>query len=320
MPHRARAVPPRRASRLLAAVAAVLATLAAATPMTAATAQATAATGWLRLANLSPGEPTFDIYLYPVGDTQATLMLKDIGYGMVSAYQQVPAGNYSVAMRKAGAAASSLPVLSTTILVGAGDAYTLASVGPSSAPRVELLDDMLTPPKGRALVRVIQASLRQDRVTVSAGHHVLVHDLAFGSATSYATVTPGTWSLRAAGATMAATDRETLAAGSSYTLVVLDGAAHLELTCLTDGAGSRIAPTGGAPMGFGGTAPRPAPSPVLWLTGMAAGLLIAAAGAVWLRRIRAVTIHGQPMMNGRPMNGRPMNGRPMNGRPMNGRH
>lgn len=290
MPFLARVCPPRRTSRLLVVVAAVLAALATATaaPAAAAAAQTSAATGWLRLANLSPGEPTFDIYLYPVGDTRATLMLKGIGYGMVSAYHQVPAGNYSVAMRKAGAAAGSQPVLSTMILVGAGDAYTLASVGPSSAPRVELLDDMLTPPKGKALIRVIQASLRQSRVTVSAGQHVLVHDLAFGSATSYATVTPGRWNLRAAGATMTATDRDTLAAGSSYTLVVLDSGAHLELTRLTDGAGSKAAPMGGAPMGFGGTAPRPAPPPGLWLTGMAGGLLVAAAGALWLRRIRAV--------------------------------
>jgi Domain of unknown function (DUF4397) len=294
MPHRARACPLRRTSRLLAVAAAVLAAFATAAPAAAAAGtQASAATGWLRLANLSPGEPTLDVSLYPVGDSQATLMLKDIGYGMVSAYRQIPAGNYSVAMRKAGAAASSLPVLSTTILVGAGDTYTLASVGPSSAPRVELLPDMLTPPRGKALVRVIQASLRQGRVTVSAGAHVLVHDLAFGSATSYATVTPGTWKLRAAGATMTATGRDTLAAGSSYTLVVLDSGGHLELTCLTDGAGSKAAPMGGAPMGFGGTAPRPAPPPLLWLTAMAGGLLVAAAGALWLRRIRTVAVHGQ---------------------------
>jgi hypothetical protein len=292
MPHRARTGLPAWTSRLLA-VLAVAAALATAAPAAVAATQATGATGWLRLANLSPGEPMFDIYLYPVGDTQATLMLKDIGYGTVSAYQQVPAGNHSVAMRKAGAAASSPPVLSTTILVGAGDAYTLASIGPSSAPRLELLDDTLAPPKGKALVRVIQASLRQGRVTVSAGDHVLVHGLAFGSATAYATVPPGTWKLRAAGDTMTATDRDTLAAGSSYTLVVLDGAGHLELTCLTDGAGSKVAPRGGAPMGFGGTAPRPAPSPALWLTGMAGGLLIAAAGALWLRRVRVVTMNGQ---------------------------
>jgi hypothetical protein len=298
MPHRAWACP---MSRLLATGLATLATLALAAPAVAAPggaayAQTTAATGWLRLANLAPGEPMFDIYLYPVGGTKATLMLKNISYGMVSSYQQVPAGSYTVAMRKAGAAAGSLPVLSSTVAVAGAGAYTLASVGPSSAPRLELLDDMLAPPKGKALVRVIQASLRQRRVTVlswpeshpagSAGGHVLVSDLGFGGATSYAAVTPGRWNLRASGPTMTATDRDTWTAGTSYTVVVLDGASRLEVDCLTDGAGSKVQPSGGAPMGFGGTAPLPAPSPVPWLTAMAGGLLIAAAGALWLRRTR----------------------------------
>ncbi|MGH3156411.1 MAG: DUF4397 domain-containing protein [Streptosporangiaceae bacterium] len=283
MLHRARSCPMRR---LLAALFAALAAVAVVAPAAAAQAStASAVTGWLRLANLSPGEPTFDIYLYPVGGSQATLMLKNIGYGTVSAYQRIPAGNYSVAMRKAGSAAGSPPMLSTTILVGAGDAYTLASVGPSSAPRLELLNDMLTSPKGKALVRIIQASARQSRVTVSAGDHVLVSGLAFGSATTYATVAPGRWNLRASGASMTATDRDTWTAGSTYTLVVLDGSGHLELDCLTDGAGSKVQPAGGAPMGFGGTAPRPLPSPAGWLTAMAGGLLIAAGGALWLRRL-----------------------------------
>jgi len=303
MPHRAQACPAGRTSRLRPAGAAVLAAfatlavsafaglaaLAATAPAAGAAtgaARSSGAAGWLRLANLSPGEPTFDIYLYPIGGTKATLMLKDAGYGMVSAYQQVPAGSYTVAMRKAGAASGSLPVLSTTVAVAAAGAYTLASVGPSSAPRLELLDDMLAPPRGKALVRIIQASLRQRQVTVSAGDHVLVRGLSFGSATSYVTVTPGRWNLRAAGATTTATDRDTWTAGSSYTVVVLDGSTHLELDCLTDGAGSKVRPEGGAPMGFGGTAPRPGPSPVRWLAAMAAGLLIASAGALWLRRTR----------------------------------
>lgn len=278
--------PVRRAAvaRLLAVCAMALGLLTALTP--AATASpAGSSTGWLRLANLSPGSPTFDIYLYPVGNMRATLVLRDISYGMASGYQTVPAGGYTVAMRMAGKPASSSPVLSSTVSVGAGHAYTIASMGPSTAPRLELLSDMLTTPKGKALVRVIQASMHQSQVTVAAGGHVLVRDLAFGSATSYAAVQPGTWKLHATGQTMTASSRESLMAGTSYTLVVLDGTGHLELVCLTDGAGSKVSPAGAAAMGFGGTAPR-APSPLPWLAGLAVGLLLAASGALWLRRTR----------------------------------
>jgi uncharacterized protein DUF4397 len=280
MTHR---VPACRISRLLAAGAVALAMLGAAAPAAATTAPGT---GWLRLANLSPGMPTFDIYLYPVGNTHARLVLRNVSYGMVSGYRAVPAWSYTVAMRKAGQPASSPPVLSATIAVAAGHAYTLASVGPSSGPRIELLRDALTTPKGKALVRIIQASPRQSPVTVTAGRHVLVRDLAFGSATSFATVSPGHWDLRAAGRTMSATAWDTWAAGTTYTLVVLDAPGRLELACLTDGAGSRVRPAGGAAMGFGGTAPGPAPSPLPWLAAMAGGGLIAAGGAAWLRRTR----------------------------------
>lgn len=273
-----------RAARLLAVCAMALGLLSVLAPAATASPAGTA-TGWLRLANLSPGTPAFDIYLYPVGNMHATLVLRGIGYGMVSGYQTVPSGGYTVAMRMAGKPASSAPVLSSTISAGAGHAYTIASMGPSTAPRLELLNDMLTTPTGKALVRIIQASVHQSQVTVTEGGHVLVRDLAFGSATSYAAVPPGTWNLRATGPATTAASRKSLMAGTSYTVVVLDAAGHLELVCLMDGAGSKADPAGGAAMGFGGTAPR-VPSPLPWLAGLAAGLLLAAGGALWLRRTR----------------------------------
>lgn len=275
---------PVRAARLLAVGAMALGLLAA-HPLAATASPAGSATGWLRLANLSPGTPTYDIYLYPVGNMRATLVLRGISYGMVSGYQTIPAGGYTVALRMAGRPAGSTPLLSSTISAGAGHAYTIASMGPSAAPRLELLNDMLTTPRGKALVRIIQASSHQGQVAVTEGGHVLVRDLAFGGATSYAAVPPGTWKLRATGPSMTAASQKSLMAGASYTVVVLDAAGHLELVCLMDGAGSQADPAGGAAMGFGGTAPR-IPSPLPWLGGLAAGLLVSAGGALWLRRTR----------------------------------
>jgi hypothetical protein len=288
MPHRALAyrVLACRMSRLLAACCILLGALATLAPAAASTGRAAAGTGWLRLANLSPGQPKFDIYLYPVGNSQATLMLRDVGYGMIAHYRSVPAGSYTVALRRAGHPAGSQPVVSSTVSVTAGRAYTLASLGPSSAPRVELLNDTLNAPKGKSLVRIIQASLRQSRVTITAGPHVLVRNLAFGSVTSYAALPPGPWKLHVAGSSQSATDNQNWRAGTSYTVVVLDGRGRLELNCLTDGAGSKVQPTGGAAMGFGGMA-RPAGTPQPWLAGLAGGVALIAGGALWLRRTRA---------------------------------
>ena len=134
----------------------------------AASASTTSAgTGWVRLAHLSPNTPAVDVYLYSFGDPSAELVLHHVGYGVVSPYEALAAGEYTVAMRAAGAAATTKPVLSASLTVAPGGAYTVAGLGPESGLRLEVLQDQLTTPPGKALVRVIQASLQQHEVTVT---------------------------------------------------------------------------------------------------------------------------------------------------------
>jgi hypothetical protein len=99
-------------------------------------------------------------------------------------------------------------------------------------------------PKGSALVRVIQASLKQDRVTVSYGTDVLAQQLAFGAVTSYTTVRPGTQTVTFSASGQQTAMSVTLAAGSVHTIVVLDTASGLKVDTLTDAAGSSDAPGG----------------------------------------------------------------------------
>ena len=83
-------------------------------------------TGWIRLAHLSPNTPAVDVYLYSFGDSSALLVVHSVAYGTVSSYQPLAAGDYSVAMRAAGAAATSKPVLSASVdVVAARAAGTL---------------------------------------------------------------------------------------------------------------------------------------------------------------------------------------------------
>jgi Domain of unknown function (DUF4397) len=246
--------------------------------------------GWLRLAHLSPNTPPVDVYLYPFGNAHAMIVLKHVAYGTVSGYQSVKSGDYTVAMRSAGAGASSKPVLSTSVDVTAGDAYTVAGMGPLSGLRLQVMQDRLTTPPRKALVRVIQASLQQHQVTVTAGKQVLAGKEAFARVSSYQVVSPGRWNVRAAGATESAASKVTLAAGSIHTFVVLDHPGHLWITSLEDAAGSRVFPAGGAATGFGGTAARAGSSPAPWLVTMAAGMLLALAGAARLRRPRRTAL------------------------------
>jgi uncharacterized protein DUF4397 len=244
----------------------------------AAPALASSGTGWVRLAHLSPNAPAVDVYLYSFGDPRARLVLHHVSYGMVSPYQQLPPGDYTVSMRAAGAAPTTKPLLSTGFWVSPGDAYTVAGMGPAAGLRLQVLKDTLAVPAGQALVRVIQASLRQHVVRVTLGGHVLARKLRFASTTPYRAVAAGTTVARVAGGTEAASLGITLRAASIHTLVVLDGAGHLRLTDLEDAAGSQVQPSGGAATGLGGTAPRPASSPVPWLAMIVGGAMLAASG------------------------------------------
>jgi Domain of unknown function (DUF4397) len=254
----------------------------------AASPAASAATnGWVRCANLSPGAPAVDIYLYAFGNPEHPTVLRHASYGDVSGYMPVSAGQYTVAMRPAGAPESSPPVVSTSFMVSAGTNYTVASLGPAAERRLEVLKDQMAAPKGTALVRVIQASLTQHLVTVGDGHDVLAQGLPFGAVTSYMSVRPGVQIVRFSAAGDDTSMSVTLTAGSVHTIVVLDGSSGLKVDLLTDAAGSQVAPYGGAATGLGGTAPQDqAPQLVPWLAALAAGLLLVTAGVIGLRRSR----------------------------------
>jgi Domain of unknown function (DUF4397) len=260
-----------------------------------ATASAATTTGWIRLAHLSPNTPAVDVYLYSFGDSSAQIVLHHVAYGTVSPYEQVPTGDYTVAMRAAGAAATSAPVLSASVDVAAGHAYTVAGLGPESGLRLQVLDDQLTTPSGQAMVRIIQASLKQSVVSVNWGSDTLNGSLKFGSVSSYKTVSPGTATLTVSGGGEHATASVPLAAGTVHTLVVLDGAKGLQIDDLLDAAGSAVDPAGGAATGFGGMAPHAPSSPLPWLAAIGAGLLLAAAGGLRLRsrRVPAQAVAGK---------------------------
>jgi hypothetical protein len=277
----------RRATRnllmLLGASALLLGIPAAAT---AYASSATTGTGWIRLAHLSPNTPAVDVYLYSFGNSNAMIVLHHVAYGTVSPYESVQAGDYSVAMRAAGASATSQPVLSTSVTIAAGHAYTVAGLGPESGLRLAVLDDDLTTPSGQAEVRVIQASLKQQVVSVSLGSATLASGLKFASVSSYQAVSPGTVTVTVNSSGGTATSSVTLAAGTVHTLVVLDGASGLEVVNLEDASGSGTPPLGGVSSGFGGTAPHGPGSPVPWLAAIGAGSLLALTGGLRLRRSR----------------------------------
>jgi len=277
----------RRLLMLLAASALLLGIPAAATAFAGS---ATSGTGWIRLAHLSPNTPAVDVYLYSFDNSKAMIVLHHVAYGTVSPYESVQAGDYSVAMRAAGASATIQPVLSTSVTIAAGHAYTVAGMGPESGLRLQVLDDKLTTAPGQAEVRVIQASLKQQEVKVTLGSTVLADSLKFASVSDYQPVSPGTQTVTVSAGGADANSSVTLAAGTVHTLVVLDGASGLEVVSLEDASGSGKPPLGGVSTGFGGTAPHGPGSPVPWLVAIGAGSLLALTGGLRMRRNRQLTV------------------------------
>jgi hypothetical protein len=273
---------------MLLAASALLLGIPAAT--TAFASSATTGTGWIRLAHLSPNTPAVDVYLYSFDNSNAMIVLHHVAYGTVSPYESVQAGDYSVAMRAAGASPTSQPVLSTSVTVAAGHAYTVAGMGPESGLRLAVLDDDLTTPPGQALVRVIQASLKQQVVNVSLGSTVLASGLKFATVSSYQAVSPGTQTVAVSAGGTDANSSVTLAAGTVHTLVVLDGTNGLEVVNLEDASGAGTPPLGGVSTGFGGTAGHGPGSPVPWLVAIGAGCLLALTGGLRLRRNRQLRV------------------------------
>jgi len=290
---RSRPMASRALAPLLMAVLGLL-TLISGVMAAAPAASASSGAGWIRLAHLSPNTPAVDVYLYSFGNSHAMIVLHHVSYGTVSPYEKVAPGQYTVAMRGPGASPTSAPVLSTSVHIASGGAYTVAGMGPAKGLRLEVFRDKLTTPQGKSLVRVIQASLKHNKVTIMAGGQTLAKGLQFAHVTSYVTAIPGTWRVHVEGMGAMGARNVTLAAGSIYTLVVLDSSGNgLEIDPLEDAAGSTAMPQGGAATGLGGTAPAPAPSPLLWVSLVAAGGLLASAGAFRMRRMRSTARHAR---------------------------
>jgi hypothetical protein len=242
------------------------------------------ADGWVRLAHLSPTTPAMDIYLFSLEGPATKIILRHVTYGSISQFETVTAGVYAVAMRPAGAPASATPLVSSNVKVVAGDAYTIAALGPASALRLGIFPDPRTTPAGSALVQVIAASLKQNEVTVTAGSTRLASNLTLGNATSFVAAPAGTWTVWASGPTQTVNERVSLGADTIDTLVVLDGQHGLTVDDLVNAAGSTVMPKGGVQTGFGGAAARPGAPLLPWAIAALFGLTLIAVGSVFASR------------------------------------
>jgi hypothetical protein len=274
--------------RRLGAAAAV----AALTVVTLASPARAAGDGYVRLAHLSPDTPAVDVYLRSTADAVKPQTFKAVAYGAMSAYLRLPTGRYQVAMRKAGAPASTEPVITTEVGVQDGAAYTVAGVGRFADLGLRVIeDDLKLPDAGKSKVRIIQASVKAPVLNVAGKNGVTIADgVEFASTTDYREVNPGRWSVQVepSGGGRTSVLPCTLGAGSVYSLLVLDdGKGGLKPQLHVDAVRQGAVPRGGVATGDGGSQPASRLPMALLLAGVAA-VLTAGLVVVLRRRLRTV--------------------------------
>lgn len=165
-------------------------------------------------------------------------------------------GTYVLSMRAADAPGST-PVISTDVTVQKGDASTVVAYGKNDGLKTTAFtDDLQQPGDGKAKLRLVQAATTAKRVDVQTSDGTpIAEDATFGTATKYATVDAGKWSLDVSGSGQRGTAKVDLAGNTVSTLFVLDDSkGNLTVVPVTDAAATAATPSGGVQTGGGGTA------------------------------------------------------------------
>ena len=163
-------------------------------------------------------------------------MKHGVPYGTILPYHAVNAGNYIVKVRAAGASASSNPVWSVSFTVHAGGSYTVAPLRATAQQgQLKVIDNDLTAPTGKSLVRVIQADLNQGQVTFHCSCAAgalgnITTDAAPGTVSPQKPIPAGTWTMTATGPS----------AKTSLPVTLTDGTVHNEIVISKPGGGIEI--------------------------------------------------------------------------------
>ena len=192
--------------------------------------------GWVSLGNLSQTPSPVDVYLYSSGNSSPQFVQHGVAYGTILPYHAVNAGDYTVKVRAAGASASSNPVWSVSFTVHAGGAYTVAPLRATAQQgQLKVIDNDLTAPTGKSLVRVIQADLNQGQVTfhcscAAGAPGNITTDAAPGTVSRQKPIPAGTWTMTATGP----------GAKTSLPVALTDGTVHNEIVISKPGGGIEI--------------------------------------------------------------------------------
>jgi hypothetical protein len=246
-----------RSRRILGAAGASALAVLALVLLPALPAAAASNDGWVRLAHLSPDTKAVNITLSSLSGDVTLFKLKNVGYGAVSNYMRLPQGTYALAMvPSSNTDPNATPIVSGSVQVTSGKAETVAALGMNKNLKTKVISDDLNQSTGKgAAVRVVQASVKHDTVSVSAGSKDVASDVAFGDVSSYAKIPAGSATLSLKAGDVSDTADQTFAAGTIHTVFVLDKAdGGLTVASALDSSASAATPIGSIDTGGGALA------------------------------------------------------------------
>jgi len=148
-----------------------------------------ASPSYVRVIHASPFVGTADVFV------DGTKLLSSFQFGAVTDYVAIPAGPHKVQIALVGKGIGA-SVLSETLAVSPGVAYTVAATGATSsslALQVFIDNNLLTP--GTARLRLYQLSPDAGSVSLDTGGDSLVSGVGYKSASNYLTIAAGSYTI-----------------------------------------------------------------------------------------------------------------------------
>ncbi|WP_027963658.1 DUF4397 domain-containing protein [Halalkalibacillus halophilus] len=186
----------------------------------------------VRVVHASPDAPEVDVYV------NGEAAVEGAAFSDATDYLNLPAGDHEVEIYAAGTYGDSDPVISTTLSVEAGWAYTVAAVGELENLDLQVAEDSMEVTEGMTKVRVGHFSPDAPTVDVGLiGGDALFAGATFPSVTDYQELDADTYDLEIRtedGTQVLDLSGTTLEENTVYSVFAINNAENLEVLVLED--------------------------------------------------------------------------------------
>jgi hypothetical protein len=226
----------------------------------------------VRIVHASPDAPAVDIY---INDEQ---VVSGASFADASDYLSVPEGSNSVDIYAAGTKGQKNPVLSASVNVKGGMAYTLVAANTLQNLELQVLEDDMGITNGQSKIRVAHFSPDAPKVNVGVKNgEVWLNHLSFKQTSEYKEVEPNVYDLTVTTADgnhpVLDLSNIKLAENTVYTILTVNTADQIEALILED---QSMMPSEMPKTGMGGTAANYSFDAVKYMAAGAAIIVLAA--------------------------------------------